>query len=144
MICHVLLTQHICLFCGCVPDKLEKVCIWPAMASGGLQTFVNKVKSHAREFADSLTPVLKVSGRVWATKLFSDEVLFYFDRTPSSRSQGWSHQRSLWRLEITSSTTAPHGAGMCSRRHINIIILWCSYIRNYLASSQRWLVGDYH
>lgn len=33
------------------------------MASGGLQTFVNKVKSHAREFADSLTPVLKVEWR---------------------------------------------------------------------------------
>ena len=31
------------------------------MASGGLQTFVNKVKSTAREFADSLTPVLKVN-----------------------------------------------------------------------------------
>ena len=44
------------------PEKLsDQVIVHLAMASGGLQTFVNKVKSHAREFADSLTPVLKVN-----------------------------------------------------------------------------------
>ena len=39
----------------------DQIIVHLAMASGGLQTFVNKVKSHAREFADSLTPVLKVN-----------------------------------------------------------------------------------
>ena len=54
VICHMLLIQHFLSVVG-VSHKLVG-----NMASGGLQTFVNKVKSTAREFADSLTPVLKV------------------------------------------------------------------------------------
>ena len=51
---HMLLIQQLLSVVG-VSHKLAG-----NMASGGLQTFVNKVKSTAREFADSLTPVLKV------------------------------------------------------------------------------------
>ena len=62
MICHMLLIQHIFCFVGVSRQAFsDQISVDLAMASGGLQTFVNKVKSHAREFADSLTPVLKVN-----------------------------------------------------------------------------------